>query len=156
MDKMVFISNMQRLDKAYPPKIPLNKVQLQEKVNFWYEYFADCKEKIFEQAVTNYIKHEEFPPSIAGVMKYYREIETYLKEMKEFLFSQYSMMMATWDENLDQETLNEFVKVVRKYPGDKKKEAAIEITNRAISYHHDCEYDGRKAPSLLEYLRGER
>lgn len=154
MDKMVFISNMQRLDKAYPPKIPLNKVQLQEKVNFWYEYFADCKEKIFEQAVTNYIKHEEFPPSIAGVMKYYREIETYLKEMREFLFSQYSMMMATWDENQDQDTLNEFVRIIRKYPREKKKEAAIEITNKAISYHHDCEYEGRTAPSLLEYLRG--
>lgn len=154
MDKKVFISNMQRLDKAYPPKIPLNKVQLQEKVNFWYEYFADCKEKIFEQAVTNYIKHEEFPPSIAGVMKYYREIETYLKEMREFLFSQYSMMMATWDENQDQDTLNEFVRIIRKYPRDKKKEAAIEITNKAISYHHDCEYEGRTAPSLLEYLRG--
>ena len=154
MDKMVFISNMQRLDKAYPPKIPLNKAQLQEKVNFWYEYFADCKEKIFEQAVTNYIKHEEFPPSIAGVMKYYCEIETYLKEMREFLFSQYSMMMATWDENQDQDTLNEFVRIIRKYPREKKKEAAIEITNKAISYHHDCEYEGRTAPSLLEYLRG--
>jgi LPS O-antigen subunit length determinant protein (WzzB/FepE family) len=57
-------------------------------------------------------------------MKYYREIETYLKEMREFLFSQYSMMMATCDENQDQDTLNEFVRIIRKYPREKKKEAA--------------------------------
>lgn len=154
MDKNVLINSLQRLEKAYPSKEAPTLKQMQEKVDFWFEYFADCKEKIFEQAVTNYIKHEEFPPSIAGVMKYYREIETYLKEMREFLFSQYSMMMATWDENQDQDTLNEFVRIIRKYPREKKKEAAIEITNKAISYHHDCEYEGRTAPSLLEYLRG--
>ena len=148
MERRVLLKNLQILEKAYE-KLSFTQSQ----VDLWYECFKDCEEKDFELAVMNYIKGNEFPPVIAGVMKYYREIEDYKKEMKDFLFRQYMTLRSTWDEKQDAETMNEFVRIVCEYPKDQRKEAALDITHRAVSFHHDCEIEGRTAPSLIDYLR---
>lgn len=128
----------------------------QEQFDIWYKCFADCDEKIFEQAVMNYIKNSEYPPVIAGVMKYYREIVDYKQDMQQFFHRQYMTLISVWEEEFNADTLIEFINLVCKYPKEQRKDKAVEITHQAVSFHHDCEYEGRKAPTLMEYIRGIR
>jgi hypothetical protein len=144
-------SQVAKLKQAYE-KFNINQSQF----DLWCECFQMCNEKDFELAVANYIKGNEFPPTIAGVMKYYREIEDYKREMKEFLFRQYTTLRSTWDERYDKDTMNEFVRMVCNKPKEFRKDFAVEYTHEAVSYHHDCEYEGRAAPTLMDYLKGER
>ncbi len=151
MQRKVLFENLQRLEKVYD-KLSFT----QEQVDLWYECFSDCDDKTFAEAVMLYIKGNEFPPVIAGVMKCYREIDEYRKEMKEFLFRQYTILRSTWEEPFYKDTFNEFVRTVCSYPKGKRKDVAVEMTHEAVSYHHSCEYEGRTAPTLIEYIRGER
>ena len=137
------------LKTVYGSKFTINQNQF----DVWCKYFQDCKEKSFEEAVEAYIKNNEFPPVIAGIMKYYTEIEEYKSEMKRFLFGYYSTMRAVWDEPYDLDTMNEYIRTVCKNPKSIRKEIAIDIANKAIRYHHDCEYEGLQAVKLIQFLK---
>ena len=76
-----FFTYLQKLEIAYSPKLKFN----QNLVDLWYESFADCDERDFNQAVNQCIRENEFPPTIATLMKFYKEIKEEINEKLDYI-----------------------------------------------------------------------
>ena len=153
MTKEFLRDQMRKLEINYgADKFRIN----QEMFDLWYEMSAELNDDIFQTAIIQTIKTCEYAPTFAAVMNKYREIEDYKKEMASFLYHQYSILRATWGENYDKETKLEFIRLVCDKPKETRKEFAINYTHEAVSYHHECEYEARESPKLIDYLKGSR
>ena len=129
----------------------------QDIFDLWYEMFADCNEQAFKLAVDKCIKENEFAPNIAGLMKYYKAIEEEHDELKETIKHQYTKIRSFWGEEYDKDTFNVIVEYIYRHPKKMRKVEMIELTQRAISFEHDCEAAGRiDIPSIKEYIQGAR
>jgi hypothetical protein len=151
MEKQCIVDQMKKLEANYSPE----KFRITQPVyDLWIEMFLGLDEEIFKRAVSNYIKENEFPPTIAGIMKCYEEINQYRKFMKDFLGGQYNVMRSVWDEKIDDKTRRAYIDLVFKCPKDKREDFAVDVVHQAVSYYHDCEFKGVKPPTLIEYLGG--
>ena len=151
MERSDIKKNLQLLTSVY------NKMSFnQDQVDLWVECFKDCNQNDFECAIRTYIKTNEFPPVVASIMKLYEEIRAYKRDMKRFIKQQFSYMAATWGEVETKEALNEFARMVVNRPKSDRKDFAKEYVIKAVTYHHNCEYEGKEAPTLQEYMRGKR
>ena len=129
----------------------------QDLVDLWYEMFQDCEEEGLKLAVDKCIKENEFAPNIAGVMKYYRELDAERQELTDLIKHQYTTMMVVWGEEYDRETLCAIMNYILKFPKSSRKVEMVDLTHRAVSFVHDCEACGRiDKPTIKEYLQGKR
>lgn len=148
-----FILYLQKLEKAYVSKIKFD----QDLVDLWYEMFEGCEEEGFKMAVDKCIRENEFPPNIAGVMKCYKELENERQELGDLIKHQYTTIMSIWGENYDKDTHNAIIKYIFRFPKRTRKVEMVELTQRAVSYKHDCDMCGRKdIPTIKEYVEGKR
>lgn len=129
----------------------------QEVFELWYEVFADCEEEGLRIAVTNCLKENEFAPNIAGLMKYYRELDDSRKEIAEVMRSKYTNMLAMWEEEYDSETFRAIVEYIFRFPKEQRKVQMVELTHHALSFYNDCRNCGRQdIPTIKEYVEGKR
>lgn len=125
--------------------------------DLWYEMFAECDERGLELAVDKCIKENEFAPNVAGIMKYYKELDAERNELADTIRSQYTTMRSIWGEPYDKDTFNEIVKYIMRQPKSMRKIEMIELQQRAVSFAHDCEGCGRRdKPTIKEYVQGKR
>ena len=129
----------------------------QEKFDLWYEMIGECDERILEAAVKNCIKENEYPPTIATLMKFYREVEAAREEIHTLMKTEYSNMRSYWGERYDSETFRAIIEYVFRYPKDQRKAEMVSLTHRAVSYYNNCIYSGKeKIMSIKEYVESER
>ena len=129
----------------------------QDIFDLWYDMFKDCNEQGLKLAVDKCIKESEFAPNIAGLMKYYRELETKHNELVDLVKHQYAIMRSIWEEEYDDDTFMELWAYVNRFPEKSRKVEIVELTHRAVSFKHDCEGLGRTdTPTILRYLQGDR
>ena len=129
----------------------------QDMFNLWYEMFENCEEDGLRLAVSNCIKENEFAPNIAGLMKYYRDLEDSRKEIAEVMKSKYTTMRCMWEESYDSETFKAIVEFIFRFPKEQRKVQMIELTQHAISFYNDCRNCGRQdIPTIKEYVEGKR
>lgn len=125
-----------------------------ELFNIWYECCKECDAETFDHAVIMYMKTNEFAPTVAGVMKCYNEINSYRRMISDLITSQYNMMRNVWEEPFNKETLKRFKEIVFAAPKESREGIISNTVNHAISYYHDCSYEGKTPPTLYEYLGG--
>lgn len=153
IERTVFITYLQKLERVYAPKMTFN----QELVDIWYEMFADCEEEGLKIAVANCIKNSEFPPTIATLMKYYRELDDNRKEIAEVMKSKYTTMRSMWEEEYDSDTFKAIVEYIFRFPKEQRKVQMVELMQHAISFYIDCRNVGRTdIPTIKEYVEGKR
>lgn len=153
IERSEFLKLLQRLDRAYVGKL----VFTQDLIDLWYDMFKDCNEQGLKLAVDKCIKESEFAPNIAGLMKYYRELETKHNELVDLVKHQYAIMRSIWEEEYDDDTFMELWAYVNRFPEKSRKVEIVELTHRAVSFKHDCEGLGRTdTPTILRYLQGDR
>lgn len=129
----------------------------QDTFELWYEMFADCEEDGLKIAVDNCLKENEFAPNIAGLMKYYKELEKERNEIIESMTSSYNTMRNAWGEKYDKTTFRAIVDYIFRFPKEQRKVQTVELTHHAISYYNDCVYVGRAdIPTIKEYVEGKR
>lgn len=125
--------------------------------NLWYEMFADCEEEGLRIAVSNCIKESEFAPNIAGLMKFYRELETGRLEIAETMNSKYTNIRSYWGEKYDHDTFKAIVEYIFRFPKEQRKVQMKELTHNAIRFYIDCRRCGRQdIPTIKEYVEGKR
>lgn len=128
-----------------------------ESFNLWYEMFADCEEEALKLAINNCIKGSEYAPNIAGLMKYYKAIMQERSEIIEVMQSQYKTLLAIWGESYNKETVKAIIDYVYSFPKEKRKEAMIDLTHRAVSFYNDCRNEARvDIPRIKEFIEGKR
>lgn len=129
----------------------------QEVFELWYEMFADCEEDALKLAVKKCIEESEFAPNIAGLMKYYRALVQGRNEIIEVMQSKYKTLLGIWEESYNKETFMAIVAYVYKFPKEKRKEAMIELTHKAVSFYNDCRNEARlDIPTIKEFVEGKR
>jgi hypothetical protein len=129
----------------------------QDMFDLWYEMFSECEEEGLKMAVDKCIRENEFAPNIAGLMKYYKELEREREELGNLIGSQYTTIRSIWGEKFDDETYKELIAYVFRFPKKLRKVELVDLTHNAVSYYHDCEAAGRKNhPTIIQYLKGER
>lgn len=129
----------------------------QKMFDLWYEMFSECSEKLLLQAVNRCLKENEFAPNIAGLMKYYREIEDNHNELVATVKSKYQTIRSVWGEQDDLETIKAIYSYLKQFPEKDRKSEMIELCHRAVSFRNDCSADGRTdIPTILEYVKGSR
>lgn len=129
----------------------------QDMFDLWYEMFQECEEPGLKLAVDKCIRENEFAPNIAGLMKYYREIDDARKELGDVIKAQYNKVLYFWGEAYDSDTYKAFVEYIMRFPKNMRKTEMIELSQRMISYSFDCDGCGRKdKPTIKEYIQGAR
>lgn len=153
IERSVFLTYLQKLERVYAPRMTFN----QELVDIWYEMFADCEEEGLKIAVDNCIKNSEYPPTIAGLMKYYKELEIGRIEIAETMNAKYANMRSFWGEKYDHDTFKSIVEYIFRFPKEQRKVQMTELTHHAISFYNDCRRCGRQdIPTIKEYVEGKR
>lgn len=129
----------------------------QEKFDLWYEMLGDCDERALEVAIRNCIKGSEYPPTIATLMKYYREVEESREEIATLIRTEYSNMKSQWGEQDDPDTYKAIIEYVFRFPKNQRKVRIVELAHQGISFYNDCIYVGREdIPTIKEYVEGKR
>ena len=153
IERSKIIELLRKIERVYAPRMEFN----QELVDIWCEMFADCNEKGLELAVNNCIKNSEYPPTVATLMKYYRELEESRKEIIETMTSKYATMRYMWGEEYRDETFKAIVDYIYRFPKEQRKVQMVELTHHAISFYNDCVSVGRSdIPTIKEYVEGKR
>lgn len=153
IDRERFLEHLKKIECAYAPRMSFT----QELVDIWYEMFSDCDERGLEVAVKNCIKESEYPPNVAILMKYYREVMNIRQEITDLMKSEYSTMRSAWGEKYDSDTFQAIVEYVFRFPKEQRKVQMVELTHHAITFYNDCVYVGRaNIPTIKEYVEGKR
>ena len=135
-----------------------DKFAIDQKIfDLWYDMFKNCNETGLTQAVDRCIKENEFAPNIAGLMKYYKQLENEHNDLVSCVKSQYTLMRSVWQEPYDFTTLNELYDYANRFPDGTRKTEITEFARQAVSFRRDCDVCGRKEiPTILEYVKGAR
>lgn len=154
ISKEFLLKQMSRLELNYGKE--RFKVE-QDMFDLWYEMFADCEEEGLKLAVDKCLRENEFAPNIAGLMKYYKELENEKNEERDIIKHQYTIIRQIWGEPYDNDTFKAIVTYILRQPKKMRKVEMIELTHRAVSFAHDCDACGRiDKPSIKEYIQGAR
>lgn len=149
IERKRFIPYLQKLEKAYSGKLHFN----QDLVDLWYEMFADCEEEGLKLAVERCIKESEFAPTIATLMKFYKELADEREEMRRLIEHEYGLMKSIWGEKDDAETFNTIVRYVYKQPKKERRLKMVELSQEGISFYHDLVAKGiQQKPTIKEYV----
>ena len=150
MDAKFLREQMKKIETNYgSEKFKISK----EIFELWLEMFADCEKEGFRLAVDRCIKESEFAPTIATVMKFYKELADEREEMRRLIEHEYGLMKSVWGEKDDAETFNSIVRYVYKQPKKERRVRMVELSQESISYYHDLIAKGiQQIPTIKEYV----
>lgn len=121
----------------------------------WYEMFQDCEEEGLRLAVNKCLKESEFPPTIATLMKFYKELAEEREEMRRLISHEYGLMKSVWEEKDSAETFKAIVDYIYKQPKKERRVKMVELSQEGISFYHELIAKGiQERPTILEYVRG--
>ena len=66
LDKEVFKQQMEKLDRLYP-RWGVD-IEDSKTMKVWYEQFKDMSDKEFKEKVDDYIKNNQYNPTVAGIL----------------------------------------------------------------------------------------
>ena len=66
LDKEVFKQQMEKLDRLYPRWGA--DIEDSKTMKVWYEQFKDMSDKEFKNKVDDYIKNNQYTPTVAGIL----------------------------------------------------------------------------------------
>lgn len=68
LEKQVFVDGLNKLMAAFPTwKLDTENDFV---LKTWYECFSDMRDEAYEHMITQYLKNESYPPTIAGLKKW--------------------------------------------------------------------------------------
>lgn len=154
MDKKFLRTQMIKLETNYGR----DKFQITpEMFDLWYEMFSNCAEEGLKLAVDKCIMENEYAPNIAGLMKYYKELEEERNDLRDTIQHQYTTIRSIWGEKYDGDTFKTIAEYIMRQPKKLRKIEMVELTHRMVSFSHDCDIAGRlDKPTIKAYIQGAR
>ena len=154
MDRVYLKQQTDRLKANYGDRFDMG----QEVFDLWSEIFADCVPEGFKASVDEYMRTNEFPPSIASIRKIYDEKKAYREELAKFLTAKYRWVTCWFEEEPDKEAYKMFVDYVCRFPKQERKKVAQDIAYDAVAWWNDCIERGvplSKIGTFKDYLKGK-
>lgn len=122
----------------------------QSMFEIWADVFKDFDEDGFKASVDEYIRTNEFPPTVASVAKIYKAKLEYREDLMSYLKSKYVWITKWFGEEPSQEVFSQFCKYILRFPKDDRKLKADELTRKAVVFYNDK----RNTKTFKEYLEG--
>ena len=116
----------------------------------WNEMLGKLEEDGLRVSVEEYIKTNEYPPSVASIAKIYKAKLEYREDLRSYLKNKYIWASKWFEEEPTHEIFAEFCKYIMRFPKDKRKAVADEVTRKAIAYYNDK----HNKLTFKEYLEG--
>ena len=149
MKKEELDAQLKKLDVMYDRF----NIATQEVYTIWQKSFSDTDPKVFESAVDEVIKNEEYAPNIAVVNKYVKQIEEERRAIisKEKECYNRAVYALNFQKNADD--YMEFLKWLAKIPKERRMEAAEEFSYNVVSYANGMTAKGQPCKPFKELLK---
>ena len=121
--------------------------------NMWVDVFKSYDSKVFERAIDEVIKNEEFAPSIATVRRYCRDIELENKQIMEKARECYLRAINALgiDRNMDEFLV--FLRAINGEPRNNRLNFAEDICSAIVNFANKQISEGNKNISFVELLK---
>lgn len=141
MEKKFLKEQMMRIETNYGK----DRFQITKQMfDLWYEMFQNLDENGIKASVDEYIRTNEYPPTVASIIKIYNGKSDYREQMAERLWKKYKFICRWLEEKPDNAVYRNYVKTVMAFPADERNEIASEMIERAVFLYNDT--DDRKLP----------
>lgn len=121
-----------------------------ETISIWHECLKDEPYEMARQAVAEYIRANNYPPTVADVYRPYKEYLDSKKEKNKTLREIYYRTISYFPCYKDTpEMQNEWMRITQNDIGKAERFARV-----LISYVHECETMGVDPMTFEEYMKG--
>lgn len=146
MDKKQLAQMMDSIAKVYPKFLLTNAV-----MSAWYDYVGDLDYDQAREAVRRYVRENEFPPTVAGIMHHYREIDRERSELYTRLCEDYNIITGLYPGGGSAEAAREYEAFIGRFPMHQRKIVSQRLARCVADFVNKAAGD---VPSLAEYIRG--
>ena len=123
-----------------------------ETINVWFECLKDEPFDMAMKAATEYIRENNYPPTVADVYRPYKEYKDQLKADKREAINIYYRAIANYPCYEDTpEIQSEYMRIIGKTPDPDK---ARRFETRLIAFVRKHEESKEPIPPLIKYLKG--
>lgn len=123
-----------------------------ETINVWFECLKDEPFDMAMKAATEYIRENNYPPTVADVYRPYKEYKEQTKADKRESINIYYRAISNYPCYEDTaDTKREYMRILGDNPTPEK---AMKFERDLIAFVRDHEVSEEYIPPLIEYLKG--
>lgn len=149
MDKKFLRDQMIKLETNYgKDRFKITK----EMFELWYEMFKDFSEEGIKSSVNQYIRENEYPPTIAGIMKIYREKDKRREDVRNYVKGNYSYVSHWCNEKPNSATYELFSKKCFCVPLGEIENKTDNLVQNIMDYYNNLEHMDN-AKKLYDFLK---
>lgn len=129
---------------------------IQEKaLNMWYECLKDLRADVLREAVINYAKKNEYPPTVAALRKEYRDAAETEKDYRAELKRIYDITVSVYPSAKDNDlTRKLYADCLEKVTRKSRLEFARNFLQKTCLFVKNCENSGCSTiPDFTQFLR---
>ena len=124
------LAQMKRLENNYTKE--RFKIT-QQMFDLWADMLGNLEEDGIKVSVDEYIRTNEYPPTVGSIVKIYEAKNEYRKEIASYLKSKYLWMKRWIEDKPNEEEYSEFCRYIMAYPREKRKEKVDKIVSEVIA-----------------------
>jgi hypothetical protein len=130
----------------------ISKVEFAQMIVTWHELLEDMPYEMAKQAMSEYIRENNYPPTVADIYRPYKEYKDQLKADKREAINIYYRAIANYPCYEDTpEIQSEYMRIIGKTPDPDK---ARRFETRLIAFVRKHEESKEPIPPLIKYLKG--
>ncbi len=156
VDKVFLKDQMIRLETNYgKDRFKITKQMFE----LWYEMFSDYDPEGIKASVSEYIRTNEFPPTVASINNIYERKKEYRERMNTLISDKYRWVAMWFNESFDKETRKVLADYTMSFPKDKREKALSDIAHDAVAYWNECNEKGileKDRKSFKEFIEERR
>ncbi len=126
-------------------------------LDMWFDCLKDLKADMLREAVINYAKKNEYPPTVAALRKEYEVIAETEHKYKEELKRLYNMTLSFYPSAVDSDlTRRIYAEHLKSIPRESRLNYARSLLQQTCIFVRDCENSGiSNIPDFTQFLKGE-
>lgn len=122
--------------------------------DLWADMLKDLEEEGIRVSVDEYIKTNEFPPTVASIVKIYEAKDRLRKEQGNYLRAKCNYISRWYEKPMTQEEIDTIKGMVTKLPVDRRKGFLDYMALEAVRYYYKCVTSGEKEITIAKFLEG--
>lgn len=107
--------------------------------NLWADMFKDYNEEGLRVSVDEYMRTNEFPPTVGSIAKIYKAKDEYRKNLLSYLKGKYIWICRWTEVEPTQEEFSMFCRYAVQFPASDRKQKVEEVVSKIVRYYNDTQ-----------------